>query len=74
MSELEFRKKGGIIVYETNQPNKYLTEIVSKRYPTANYLGTFKFRPFVPEDIKDPTLSVVEFYLLPPEGAPEKTL
>ncbi len=65
MKEDDFRKKGGIIAFE--QGDESLNEdAILTRYPTLLSMGTFKFRPRVPDDMKDVTYSTVTYYLLPP--------
>lgn len=65
MTEEDFRKYGGIIALEMNI-NEISKETVGANYPTAIFLGTFTFRPHVPEDIDNMKYSIVSYYLLPP--------
>ena len=67
MTDQDFRRKGGIIVNETNRRTNGIKDRISKDYPKAVYLGTYSFRPFVPDDIENAIHSKVEFYLLKPE-------
>ena len=68
MTEREFREKGGIIVIrQGNRETSTVRERLQKLYPKAEYLGTFSTRPRIPYGIKNPTMSVVEYYLLRPE-------
>ena len=69
MTDQDFRNKGGIIVNEINRQTKWIKDKINKNYPKAVYLGTYSFRPFVPDDIDDAIHSEVEFYLLKPERA-----
>ena len=68
MTEKSFRNKGGIIVNEKNRQTRWIKEIIEKDYPGSIYLGTFSFRPYVPDDITAAIHSEVEFYLLRPEA------
>ena len=67
MTDQDFRNKGGIIVNEINRQPKWIKDKISKDYPKAIYLGTYSFRPFVPDDIEEAIHSKVEFYLLKPQ-------
>ncbi|MGI9275999.1 MAG: glycosyltransferase family 39 protein [Endozoicomonas sp.] len=68
MTEKEFRKEGGIIVIrQGNRETSPVRDRLQNHYPEAEYLGTFSTRPKIPIAIKNPTMSVVEYYLLRPE-------
>ena len=68
IKESDFIRQGGIIVLEKNSdwPGD---ELLMKKYPEALFLGTFKFRPYIPDDIENATHSIVSYYLLPPAAA-----
>ncbi|PJE79450.1 hypothetical protein CI610_01581 [invertebrate metagenome] len=68
MKKDDFYREGGMIVL--NRGRKGYDDIVTrveKEYSGALYLGTFSFKPLRVEKAKKPTLSVSDYYLVPPQ-------
>lgn len=67
MSEADFLQAGGIIALEENRKD-FSRDIIEKKYSQLEFLGTYHFRPYVPDDLENVKFSVVSYFLLRPEG------